>query len=280
MGLTKSELFKRRAIKATVDPTLTQMQSYHASLNWVEMWEDWYLSINPNGRPKYATVHRFAKAKGTNDLQVRFLEYYLGPPLPDGETPIADFAFVQPQCWLAKRETGGWHSDQAIRELHRSISSKMHGLDALREVGNRYGLHSISRAEHLAKTIDAEFSYGRMSEELPYADRVHRMKDYLHLIDRVVLLQQKSINLYARCHGIDLDQLDTEGVASLLSATAIAASESGNGSASRVERAVRQLTEMTLVKSSKFKTPLPPGTETILEGFADELPPDPKKKIQ
>ena len=257
------------------DLALTNMAAYHRATDWAELWEDWYLSLNPNGRPKYATIQRFARAKAKNEKQLAFLLYYLGQDDP-GHGPLAEFKFVSPQNWQKKRDEGGWAGEENIKELHRAVSTRLNGLDALRQVGNNVTLHSVARAEQLAAIIDREFSYGRLPEELDYKERVARLKDYLGLHAKLAEYQEQIVLLYAKCHGINFD--DMNGLAALITASAITSGETK--SASRVEQALSQLTQMTLIKGAKFKTPLPPGSDKIIEAEVSVPQPSFKEKIQ
>jgi hypothetical protein len=241
------------------------------------MWEDWYLSLNDNGRPKYPTINKFAKAHAKNDKQYAFMRYYLGPA--STEPPLAEFSFVKPLDWEKKRADGGWSNEESIKELHRTVSARLSGLDAMRAVGNSVTLHSVTRAEQLARVIDKEFNFGRLPDNLDYKERMNRLKDYIGLHTKLAAFQEQIVLLYAKCHGINFD--DMNGLAALMTASTITANESTK-SATRVEKALTQLTEMTLIKNAKFRTPLPPGADKLIEASSSdaEAKPSFKEKIQ
>lgn len=255
------------------DTTLTSMKAYHYSVDWTEYWEEFYLTIEKDGRPKYKSVAKFASAKANNAKQREFLKWYLGKP-GDNAQLDEEYKFAKPQDWLYKRETGGWYTRANLDLASKEIRQKINALDALREAGNGVVLRMLARVDHLANKLDEVFQGELFVPGKTEAENYARTRTYFALHDDLMKMTEKALLMYAKSHGIDFEHL--EGFSSLIAASASTQKENTQAT-NRLSQAMEQIVSMALIKSGKYGTPLPPSVkDKLIEASA--LPPIPEKK--
>ncbi len=259
---------------APQDPTLTDMRKFHATLDMAELWEEFYTAWLPNGQPQFKSIFSFVRERVPrlyqNDKQRKFLQYYLGPA--GAEDALDDFKFVKPLDWDYRRDTGGWASDAAGAALKKSITAHWNRLDALREIGNGYVLHDIFRLKKIMEVIDRAYNFGQASANMSREDINRHLEQYLTMVAKVQKLSGKAIDTLAKTYGINFDE--TEGLTAILMGNLQV--QSTDQATDGKKKVVNSFAEMLLTKSLKFNTPLPPGSDKIIEGHVE--PADTEKK--
>lgn len=248
-----------------VDRSLTDMNRYHKMTDWSAMWEDFYLSLNTDGTRKYAGIYQFASAKAKGPSQKRFLLWYLGPKNdPPLEEDIKYKWAGPPQCWMEKRNTGGWHTSDNLRKVTTEIRRRNHVLDAMEEVGRTVTLNSVARAEQLAQQIDHFFDGTPLVRGLTLEQNEKRALLYIQLQTKVLGLQERAFSLFAKSHGVDFNDLGS--LVQFYQAAALARTVRGDVDTpkSKGQLAVESLVEMTLAKSQRFNIALPTTVETTV----------------
>jgi hypothetical protein len=271
----KSKKPRPSAEPTVKDITLTHMRAFHSAVDWREWWEEFYLAIDASGRSKYRSIKQFITAKAANSIQRNFLLWYLGAKSQD-DPRSAEYRFAgEPLDWDEKRRTGGWYTHENLQKFSKTIRTRINALDALREAGNGITLNSLARMEQLAQRIDEAFQGQLLLPGLSSADNYARMRTYIDLQGQVLRLIHKAQRIYAEAFGINFD--DMSGFANLMAASVSAAQRTGTDVDGSVEHALKQIVTMTMIKSARFKTPLPPEIEDkVVEITAVE----PRKKGQ
>jgi hypothetical protein len=238
---------------------LTDMHRYFRSVNWAEMWEDWYLSLDEGGNYKYKSIYAFAKAKGESQEQRSFLLWYLGPP-PESSIEQEQgkkYTFVDgPQDWMAKRVEGGWFTKDNARSLRKELTRRFNVLEKMSAVGDSIGVSFMERAQILAARLDTEFRGSLLRN--PAGAKV-----YLDLQERVMDYYTRAQKLYFESLGVNLD--DMSGLMTLM--TAAAQSGAMLGAAVEKDRptkeqaALRAFLDMTVQKAARWQLPMPEDAE-------------------
>jgi hypothetical protein len=268
---------KPKVPKRPKNKTLSDMRLFHKSLNWAELWEDFYTSLSPSGRPKWR-VWTFVNHHAHNDEQKTFLQWYLGPKDPPNPELLKKYNFVDgPLDWETKRSQGGWFTEENLKIFSREIRQKHNALDALRECGNGVVLNFITRLEKYAQKLDKAFNGELFVEENTFAANLARTHDLFGLYGRLLDMLEKAQALYAKSHGVDYN--DMAGFAQLVSGLALAAQAGGKQEQTQVEKVLSAMNKAVLVKAHKFKIPLPEELTEVIDVTAEE-PINPKKQIQ
>jgi hypothetical protein len=278
------KVFRQRRLKPTGngyhkyadfhDRILTDMRRYFRWTDWAQLWSDWFLSVDNEGKRLYKTIHTFAKEKGESVEQYRFLMWYLGPaPEPnetDDEAKKYPFITDGPVDWVKKRNENGWYTEKNLRAFTAEIRRRDNVLDAMQEAGRTVTLNSIARAEHIAQKIDKYFGGEPLVEGLSLAQNKMRAEFYLALQKDVLGLQERTFVLFAKSHGVNFE--DMSGLVHLMTAAAMSATtRHAEGKVlSREEAAVKSIVEMTLAKSARYQLPVPVDAEAkIVEAVAE-----------
>jgi hypothetical protein len=258
-----------KQIKSKLD-----MRRFMRRTNWADLWDDFYMALDPSGLPKYKTIRRFAGEKGKSAEEIRFMMYYLGPADVDLED-AERYPWCKPQDWKKRRETTGWYTDDNITALSKAISSKMNALEALAEAGNSVTLRAFVRVSNLMHQLDNAFQGRFFVEGQDFAANIQRSEAYLRLYSRVLGMIGTAQDLYAKSRGINFD--DMEGLAHILQATAQMAKQVGD-TGSKYDKALGALMQMTIMKSAEYDLPLPDDVKEKLIDITQDRP-NPKKKV-
>lgn len=281
---------KRKAEKVVLPDydkrALTDMRMFYRSIDWAAYWEEWYLGVDEKtGKKKYTTIFQFASAKSHSREQRKFLEWYLGPVQKDGvvydkEKTYCSFAGT-PVDWAEKKKNNGWFTDTNLKLFGKEITRRMNALDALREAGNSLTLHSLVRAENLAQQIDVAFQGTMFLPDLPLHENINRANAYVNLQRDVLALKEKAQELYAKCHGVNFN--DMHGLVELMTATTMAASIEAAKTGrtfTKEEAAVSSLVKMVVAKAGRYNLPLPEGAEGQIIDAVAEVEETGKRKKQ
>lgn len=265
------------------DRTLTDMRRFFHSLNWKELWTEWFTELSPSGSLKYRTVGQFARAKTRNTAQKEFLQWYIGPK-KDLDELKAKYPFIidGPQDWVEKRETGGWIPEDEYKKIVKKYGEiGQNALQAMQKVGDTLILNCMLRWDWLGKKVDEGFRGGLFLPNLSFAENVARVKLLFGLASKV---NQEQIHLfkegYAKAYGVNFDDLD--GVQALMTASAMVSQQAGKHVQSGVEKFVQMMSEMALYKSATYGNPLPPEVEQkAIDIGGEEIKTESnKKKVQ
>lgn len=255
------------------DRLFIDMRLYFRHTDWEQMWSDWFLAVNEDGKRKYKTLQTFAREKAESQQQFSFLLWYLGPqPIDKDDDPQASkYPFITdgPVDWAKRRRENGWYTPKNLYKFTEEIRRRDNVLEAMQEAGRTVTLGSIARAEKLAQRIDQFFQGEPLLEELSFSENKRRAEFYLALQKDVMGLQERAFTLFAKSHGVNFE--DMSGLVHLMTATAMAASvkQSEGKELTREQAAVKSIVEMTLAKSSRYQLPMPKGTEaSIVEAVA------------
>lgn len=267
---------KRRMPK---DRTLTDMRRFFQSLNWKELWTEWFTELDPSGSLRYRTVGQFARAKSRNPVQKEFLQWYLGPK-KDPDEWKDKYPFVTgPQDWIEKRESGGWVSDEELKKIAKQYGKiGQDALEAMKQVGNTLILNCMLRFDWLGKKLDEGLRGGLFLPNLSFAENVARIKLFFGLAAKINDEQVKLFKEgYAKAYGINFD--DMQGVQALL--TAASMSSQHVDKKSLTDEFFEQIMRMSVQKHVKFDMPLPDQMQqkVIDVGTKESEVPD-KKKVQ
>lgn len=265
------------------DKMKVQMRFYFRHTDWANMWEEWYLGVDSSGTPKYPTLNSFINAKAESKEQAEFLWYYLGPKDKESEAIAHKYTFApEPVDWVAKRKSGGWFTDKNIRAISVDVTRRMNALEKLQEAGDKVTLISLVRAGQLAQKIDEDFKGVLFLPGLSFGANEARARLYIELHEKVLNLQAKAQDLFAKSHGINFD--DMAGLEHLYVATAMAAQQraiEGGVIETKDQKVLKAFAEMTLLKHQRYQLPLPADAEEkIVEALTDDDEPIRRKKVQ
>jgi hypothetical protein len=249
------------------------MEYFHRMTDWRDWWEEFFLTIKPDGGYKYKTVRQFAVAKAKNYVQRDFLCYYLGPVR--AHDPLASkFAFIEPVDWGHKRRTGGWFSTENIDALAKSVWTRIGALERTTEFGNRFVLRFAARITELARRIDEAFIGSPFIEGVTLQENVARAGAYFSLQGQLIGMLDRLNQMYASSNGINPS--DAHGLAELVAMTSGNRAIESNSPEGRVRGVLTRLTDITLLKAAKYDLPLP--SELASEVIDVEAEPVPVKK--
>jgi hypothetical protein len=238
------------------------MGMFYRVTDWAELWEDWYLSLSPDGSYKYKSIKFFALAHGKSKQQRIFLRWYLGPNLDgDQPTPYPAIPSVHSQDWAKRRRDGGWFTEDNLKKFGSEIRRRVNALEALREAGG-ITLQSLIRAEQMALQIDKAFNGQMFIGGAAFEVNLHRAKSYIALQAQVQELKEKAQDMFAKSHGLNFN--DMAGLTALMTAGAM---NTQRDSQSQGERALSAVVRMALEKAKKYDLELPPGS---VEAIVDE----------
>lgn len=266
--------------KKPEDKSLTDMKCFHRTTDWAALWEEWFLALDPSGRPRWKTTWQFARAKAKSVRQQGFLVWYLGPstdPMTGLKTEPAspDFSFVSPQDWTYKRETGGWYTDRFTKEFAKKIAAEHDALDAARTMGQEIFTPSLERYERMAKTLDRNLNFGEFDPEKSDRENFARAKLYIEFHAQIENLKAKAADWWFKSRGMNFDQPST--FAELISVQALIGQRTEQ-KISRTQLLVQKFAEMTMAKAAEFRLPLPKEMEDkIVEVASQPMDDEPKK---
>jgi hypothetical protein len=232
-------------------------RTYYRSINWAQWWDE-FIGIKASGRYNWRRTFSFILSKTKKEKEREFLFWYLGPPVPEGET--SPYPWVEPQNWIEKRRTGGWFTNTNLRMYSVEIRRRMNALEALREAGNGITLHSLVRAEQLAQELDRSFKGQMFIDSLGFTENVRRTEAYIGLHQQLLALKGQAQELYAKSHGVDFN--DMAGLVQLISSAAI--NGTGENANSREKAALNAVVEMALTKAQKYSMDLPAGAVEVM----------------
>lgn len=258
--VVKAKISERRRTTAERD-----VRVFHRLTNWAQWWEEWFTSIQADGKYLYTTIRGFAKTKTKIKAQEQFIRWYLGPkpeekPEENTESPYP-WCVSGPLDWMEKRKSGGWFTDSSIRDFGKEIRRRMTALEALREAGNGVTLNSLVRAEQLAQELDRSFKGRMFLDSLSWDANLVRARAYINLHNDILGMKARAQDLYAKSHGVNFD--DMSGLTVLLQAAAIGGATSGDED-KRGKAALSSVVDMMLRKSQKYDMELPPGAVEVL----------------
>lgn len=257
---------------------LSDMHRYYRSVNWADLWEDWYLSLDEGGDYKYKTIYQFAKHHGESQAQRSFLLWYLGPPVDKEEqNEFGRYTFIDgPVDWMKKRQDGGWFTGENVKKLSKELKRRFNVLDKMSAIGDTIGVEFLERAQAIASQLDNEFK----GSLLKYPGRT---KLYLQLQDDVLAYYAKAQKLYCESLGVNLE--DMSGLVHLMTAAAQQATTRANTNGiqapSREQAALRSFVEMTMTKAARYQLPMPADAEATIIDAIEEVDEAPRKsKLQ
>jgi hypothetical protein len=254
------------AKKKLIMRAVTDMRRFHATLDFSELWQDFYLSLRPSGTPRYKSIRGFVNSKaGWGEKQKDFMYWLLGPEEPVDTAMSQQYKWCSPQDWEEKRSTGGWYSEQSLRDYGKSVRDKIDALESLRAAGNNVTINSLVRVEYMMQQLDKEFGGRFLVETLSAKANAERASLYVRLQKQLLGMLDQAQDIYAKSHGINFH--DMSGFESLLTAqmlTRRVEAKEDNG-----RKVMEKLIDMTLEKSLKYDTPMPEGVkETALAVLA------------
>jgi len=245
------------------DRTLDDMQRFYRSLDLAELWQEFYVSIGPSGRPKYRSSRQFARNLGKNEKQIEFLTWLFGEK---GADPAADkeYRFAEPLEFDRKRDTGGWYTHDSLKAHVKDITKEINALEALRAAGNGVTVYSLERWETLARQLDEDFGGRFFVDGLSMRDNIIRARAYIGLHKKILDGISEAQDIYAKSHGINFQ--DMSGFERLLAAQAmtLAASNQNASNNSAVEKLLRGLVAMTVEKGVKHGFELPADVNKVV----------------
>jgi hypothetical protein len=251
-----------RKVKAKArvkDRTAYDMQRYYRSLDLAELWTDFYVSIAPSGRPKYASAKHFARLTATNPQQREFLTWLFGPGNPEQNK---EFSFAQPLDFEKKRADDGWFNEANLKAHSKDIRQQINALEALRTAGNGITINSLARMEGLARKLDEDFGGRFFVEGLTSKENFARARLYLAMHDKLLKMIGFAQDIYAKSHGINFQ--DMSGFERLLAAQALALAGQQQTKSTRAEKMLDNLVQMVLEKGVKHKLPLPEDVDKVI----------------
>lgn len=237
------------------DRTKHDMKAYHASIDWIEWWEDFYLTINDHGFPFYRTLGQFITSRNVNLLQRKFLKWYLGPVDAEQPEEFANFKY-QPIDWQGKKENGGWYDDKSLALAKKQFNQVDGALQKLQSYGNGVFSKMPIRIEKLMNKIDEAYQGGSFVPGITYAENLERIKNYMALMEKALNMSQVSLDIVAKSLGINYQNM--EGFAQLMAASA---TTQNTQATNRVGAAIEQLTSLALVKAATHGHPIPEAIE-------------------
>lgn len=260
-AISKGRQATKRKPAAPKNRALEDMQRFYRSLDLAALWEDFYVSIDAGGRPKYKSVRQFAKAHSTNEKQFDFLIWLFGPKDSDSALK-AVYPYADPLEFEKRRESGGWFTEENLQEHSKLIRQEINALDALRSAGNGITIHSLARMENLARRLDEDFNGRFFVDGLSMKENVQRARLYVMLQEKLLHMIGYAQDIYAKSHGINFQ--DMSGFERLLAAQAMAMAASTEVRESRVTKVMGRIVEMALEKGTKHNIPLPAEVEKVV----------------
>jgi hypothetical protein len=261
----------KKQVKKTAQPknrALGDMQRFYQSLDFAALWNDFYVTIDTGGRPKYKSAQQFAKSLAQNEGQLEFLIWLLGPKQGADPRLSAMFPFASPLDFDVKRETGGWFTADNLKAHSKVIREQINALEALKSAGNGITIHSLARMENLAERLDLDFGGRFFVDGLSLKDNIERARLYVSLHERLLHMIGFAQDIYAKSHGINF--ADMSGFERLLQAQALAMASSSNVRESRADKVMGKLIEMALDKSAKHGIQLPAEVEKVVVSQAEK----------
>jgi hypothetical protein len=250
---------RRKPLKK--DANNDDTRAFHGSLDFAELWDDFYLSVKPNGYPKYGSIRNFVGRQLWSDPHKDFMYWLLGPAEPRDAAMETKYPWALPQDWEEKRRTGGWYSEDSLKEFGKNIRGKIDALESLRAAGNGVTVNSLLRIERLMQQLDKDFQGRFFVDGLDLKENAARATLYIKLQERLLVMLDKAQDIYAKSHGINFH--DMSGFEQLLAAQLL--TKHAETSQSKGRQVMEQFIDMTLEKSMKYNTPLPEGLkETTL----------------
>lgn len=250
---------------------------FYRSLDFRELWEDFFDSVNSNGTRKWKSAKQLANSLGKTQAQKDFLIWVLGPDDDSHPSHKERFPQITPLDFDKKRDEGGWFTEASLKKHAGVIKKNLTALEALKMVGEEVTVHSLSRMENLARTIDKEFAGKLFVDGLDWKENKERAQLYVSLHLRVLNMIDQAQDIYAKSHGINFS--DMSGFEKLLTAQALAinATLANQTSAheSRQSRLLNGLITMTLEKAAERGLPLPKDVSNVIEMSVET----PKKKV-
>lgn len=272
---------KRSRVKDVVkewhERGFTSMLHFYRLTDWAALWEQWYLSVDDYGRPKYKRLWDFIRDAGESQEQREFLLWYLGPKDEDwASTPEAkkySWCKSGPVDWVAKKNSGGWFQGQAAVALSNEMDRRMSALDRLQatEPLSRRFLESIAQ---LDARLDVEFKNSFFAPGLSVTHNNERALTYVDLKRRLLALYERAHDRYAKTLGINFE--DMEGLMHVMQAAALAASNkelSGEAITDPGQKFALELTKATMHKFGQYKISLPDSiAKDVVDATAEPLP--------
>jgi hypothetical protein len=176
---------------------------FYKSLDWISLWEDFYLTLDENALYKWKTVFQFARHHGKTMEQRRFLMYFLGPDNYDQDL-YDKYFFCKPQDWQRKRETGGWYNDESIKQAAKLVKAEMDSFGTIREAGTQVTLPILVKISRLSEQIDAAFEYKPFLDPSKPENLV-RAQRYFDFQERAADLHERYTTLFAKQNGINFE---------------------------------------------------------------------------
>lgn len=254
--MRRGKLDKKKTVPAVPkNRTLDDMQRFYRTLDLAELWQDFFVSIDSSGRPKYKSARHFARHLAENDKQREFLTWLFGPAKDSDPQMDLLYPFAKPLDFDYKRETGGWYTEENLRTHSKAIREELNALEALRAAGNGITLNSLSRMENMARQLDKDFGGRFMVDGLSMKENMVRARFYVMLQERLLKMIGYAQDIYAKSHGINFQ--DMSGFERLLAANAITTAAVNTASNSRVSKVLNTIVEMALEKAVTHGLPLP-----------------------
>jgi hypothetical protein len=194
------------------DRTKNNIQRYYMSLDFVSLWEDFYLELDSDGLFKWKTVAAFilhvVKGRSKEDNErIRFLNYFLGPDRYDVDL-YAKYPFCKPQDWRTKRETGGWYNDESVKQAAKLVKAQQDSFGTIREAGREVTLPILVKVSQLSAQIDAAFEF-RPFLDPTKPENIARAKLYFDFQERAAELHERYTALFAKQNGINFDDFES-----------------------------------------------------------------------
>jgi hypothetical protein len=245
------------------DYSLTDMRLFYRLTNWEEMWRDFNLSLNADGRPKYRTIRQFANDKKESEEQFQFLIWFLGTPEPE-DPQNEKYDFAKPLDFYQRRESGGWFSESALKLISKNVIQGTNALHQIQAAGNDSALLQIYRIEKMKQELDRSFQGSFFAEGLSMRQNDERMRMYLEMHRQLDTLAKSAIEQFALTRGINF--ADMNGYAELMQGLNISiANFTGSGQPisqqTEVESYVNKMVRMTMAKAKMYDLPVPKSLE-------------------
>ena len=249
---------------ARITPRPEQLKTWFCSVDWSEWWSEWYLSVDEKNRFFYKQIKNFIDTKSQSAEQRDFLHWYLGAESSAEEDPrYAKYAYIAPAPvgWTKKRSEGGWFHDVSLRAFGSEIVRRTNALDALREAGNKIGLHFMIRAGKMAQLVDEFFHGNPFASGKELNENMKRFQMYMEAQKSVQQYYAKAQELYAKSHGVNFD--DMSGLVKILEATTVASANAlTDGKAlTPTQTACMSFVEVLMAKAGRY-----PAVAALLPG--------------
>lgn len=264
------------------DRILTDMRRFYFATDWRELWEDFYLGIDSDGRPKYRTLHQFVEDKAESPTQIAFMMEHLGPK-NDSDEPLRWTFAGAPQDWSKKRADGGWAAQHTTREAFQNIKHSTNVLQKIAQVGDRVHLSMVERWDNLVQKLLEQSKGVLFLPDLSYKENVARAHDIINLMSRCQEGLKGATDAYMRSQGVNMD--DIQGLVALMASPLVSSTaralEAQGGLDKGIDPVTLQLTKMVMGKVARFKLPMTNDMEDkIVETVAEPVAPPTKKKSE